>query len=291
MSIRLFCTASLIACSAMTLLAVEPSTLAAAPNPQPFDHPLVFEPNHGQAPAQVQWIARGSRYQLFFTSEGITMLLRDRAREASPSSLIPALFQAPHLSADRTKTTYSTMKMKLNGGRPWRSVAGLEPTGGISNYFIGDDPKGWHTGIPHYARLSAPDVYNGIDLVFYSHGGQLEYDFVVAPGADPSQIRMAFEGLDRTRIDANSGDLLLTTVGGSELRQMHPNVYEQTGNRKIEVASAYELLDPKQAGFRLGPYDRRHKLVIDPTVSFTTFLAGNGEDMAAAIAVDSSGNS
>ena len=124
MSIRLFCAASLMACSALTLLAVEPSTLAAAPNAQPFDHPLVFEPNHGQAPAQVQWIARGSGYQLFLT---------------------------------------------INGGRPWRSVAGLEPTGGTSNYFIGDDPKGWHTGIPHYARLSAPDVYNGIDLVFYSH--------------------------------------------------------------------------------------------------------------------------
>ncbi len=140
MSIRLFCAASLIACSAITLLAVDPSTLAAAPNPQPFDHPLVFEPNHGQAPAQVQWIARGSGYQLLFTNEGITMLLRDRAREAPPSSLIPALFQAPRLSADRTKATYSTMKMKLNGGRPWRSVAGLEPTGGTSNYFIGDDP-------------------------------------------------------------------------------------------------------------------------------------------------------
>jgi Beta-propeller repeat len=290
MSIRSFWAASLIALSAVPLLAGGPTTPGATLKPQAFRQPLIFEPNRGQAPAQVQWIARAAQYQLFFTDEGLTMLLRDRAHEGPSSSLIPALFQAPR-AVDRIKSTYSTIQIKLVGGRPWRIAAGLDPTGGISNYFIGDDPKAWHTGIQHYGRLSAPNVYDGIDMVFYSHGGELEYDFLVAPGADPKQIRLAFEGLDRTRIDTNSGDLLLTAAGGAEVRQVRPKVYEQAGKRKTEIAAAYELLDRKQAAFTLAPYDHRHKLVIDPTVSFTTFLAGNGEDMAYAIAVDSSGNS
>ncbi len=291
MSIRLFWAASLIACSSVALLARQPSSLAAAPQPQPFHRPLVFEPNCGQAPAQVQWIARASGYQLFFTSEGVTMLLRDRPDEAPPSTLIPALFQAPRPQSKSAKPAYSVMKMKLTGGRPWRVVAGLEPTGGTSNYFIGNDPNGWHTGIPHYARLSAAGVYDGIDLVFYSHGGELEYDFVVAPGADPKQIRLAFEGLDHTRIDGKTGDLVLTTAGGGEVRHIRPRVYEQAGDRKVEVAAAYEILDRKQAAFTVASYDRRHALVIDPTISFTTFLSGSDADMAMAVAVDTSGNS
>jgi hypothetical protein len=298
MSNRLFGAASLIAASlipssAVTLAARQPSIPAAAPQPQtqPFQHPLVFEPNRGQAPAQVQWIARAAGYQLFFTSEGVTMLLKDRSDQVPPSTLLPALFQAPASHASAAKPTYSTMKMKLTGGRPWQAVAGLEPTGGTSNYFIGNDPKAWHTGIPHYARLSAAGVYDGIDLVFYSHGGQLEYDFVVAPGADPKQIRLAFEGLDGTRIDGKTGDLVLATSGGGEMRHIRPRVYEQAGNRKVEVAAAYEILDRRQAAFTLASYDRGHELVIDPTVNFTTFLSGNDSDTATAIAVDSSGNS
>jgi hypothetical protein len=267
-----------------------PSGVVAAPQPQPFHRPLVFEPNRGQAPAEVQWIARASGYQLYLTSEGVTMLLPDRINDAPPSTLIPAMFQPPRPYANSGKTSYSTVKMKLTGSRPWQAVAGLEPTGGISNYFFGSDPQGWHTGIPHYAKLKAAGVYEGIDLVFYSHGGELEYDFVVAPGADPQQIRLAFEGVDRTRIDGDTGNLLLTTAGGREIRHIRPQVYQQAGDRKIQVAAGYEILDRQQAAFTLASYDRQRALVIDPTISFTTFLAGNNQDSASAVAVDSAGN-
>jgi hypothetical protein len=169
-------------------------------------------------------------------------------------------------------------------------MEGLEPTGGVSNYLRGSDPKRWRTDVPHYARLSASEAYDGIDLVFYSHEGDLEYDFVVAPGADPKQIRLAFDGVDGMRVDRKSGDLLLTTAGASELRHVRPKVYQQVGNQRVEVAAGYEVLDSRRAAFNLLAYDRRSPLVIDPVIKFATYVAGNGRDRAYAVAADGSGN-
>jgi hypothetical protein len=127
------------------------------------------------------------------------------------------------------------MRMKLNGSHSWDSVKGLEPTGGVSNYFIGNDPKQWQLEVPHYARIQTAGVYNGIDLVLYSRGGKLEYDFVVAPYADPKQIRLGFDGVDAMRVDRTTGDLLLTAADGSQVRQLRPRVYQQFGTRQVDV--------------------------------------------------------
>ena len=266
------------------------TVLLGAPHPQLFHHPLVFEPNRGQAPSQVKWIGRASGYQLLLTGDGATIVLPEYPAEVSQENPVPVFLQPTKPPASPSKMAYSMLRIKLTGSRAWDEVKGLEPTGGTSNYFLGKDPKDWHTDIPQYARVSAAGVYDGIDLVFYSHGNDLEYDFVVAPGADPKQIQLAFEGADRMRIDGKSGDLLLTTARGSELRHIRPRVYQQVGDRKIEVAGGYQLLDHRQAAFALGAYDRQCPLVIDPTVSFTTFLAGNDWDLAGGMALDNSGN-
>jgi hypothetical protein len=247
---------------------ISTALLVAAPGPQPFHRPLVFEPNRGQAPEQVKWIARASGYLLFITIDGVTMILPNDAADA-----------------------YSTVRMKLTGSRPLDTGVGLEPTGGVSNYFLGSDPNTWHKDIPQYSRLSIPSVYDGIELVFYSDGDQLEYDFVVAPGADPTKIRLAFEGTDQLRLD-DTGELIVTAAGGgAEIRHLRPHVYQRAGGRKIEVAGGYKLLDGAHAAFTLASYDRRQPLVIDPAVSFTRFFSGNSEDTATGIAVDSAGNS
>ena len=180
--------------------------------------------------------------------------------------------------------------MKLDRSQSWGSVTGLEPTGGVSNYFVGNDKAAWRSNIPNYARISAANVYDGIDLVFYSNGSDLEYDFVVKPGADPKSIRMAFEGQAFSRVDQKSGDLILTTAGGSELRQVHPKVYQQLGNRRVEVAGGYQLLEGGRATFALASYDRRRALIIDPTLAFARAYGGSNEDWGGPIAVDSDGN-
>ena len=276
----------------LVLLCVSAVTfLAAAPKPQRFHRPLVFEPNLGQAPPNVKWIAQADGYRLLMTSEGATILLADPTNEAPRAASLPRLLQPAQLSASSAKPAYSTVQMKFTGGRPWSGIEGLEPTGGISNYLLGNDPRQWHTNIPHYSKLSATQVYDGIDLVFYSHGGDLEYDFVVAPGADPKQIRLAFDGVEEMRVDRKSGDLLLSTTGGSEIRHMRPKVYQQMGNARVEVAGGYEVLDRRQAAFTLAAYDGQRPLVIDPLVRrFATVLPANALDSANSLAVDSSGN-
>jgi hypothetical protein len=134
----------------------------------------------------------------------------------------PASLPKTPASVNPSESSLSVVRMKLNGGNPWTDVQGLDPTGGVSNYLIGNDRKAWHTGIPHYERLRVARVYDGIDLVLYGRGRNLEYDFVVAPGADPKQIRVSFEGAKGMRIDSKTGDLVVTTASGSELRHVRP---------------------------------------------------------------------
>ena len=163
------------------------ATAQAADTAKPFNRPLLFEPNRGQAAREVKWLARGPGYQLFFTSDAVTVALPERAaapaRSASqtPESLLPRLpFPSP------AESRMSAFRMKLNGSHAWNAADGMGTNGSTSNYYIGNDPKQWRTDIPNYAQLKEKGVYDGIDLVFHSHGGQLEYDFEVTPGADNS---------------------------------------------------------------------------------------------------------
>ncbi len=246
--------------------------LAAAPAPQAFHRHLLFEPNRGQAPAEVKWLARGPGYQLFFTSDGVTMAFPEGAGHAPNASRSGAI------------------RMKLRGARPWDQLSGFEPTGGISNYIRGTRGGNSLTNIPHYARFRAANVYKGIDIVFYSREGQLEYDFVAAPGADPKQIQLAFDGADRIHLDAPSGDLLMTTRGGSVVRQARPKVYQQEGEKRIELRGGYKLLPDGEAAFTLSDYDPHRPLVIDPAVGFSKTLGGSDPDQATAVAADKNGN-
>jgi hypothetical protein len=260
--------------------------VAAVPNAQSLANPIAFEPNVGQAPPQVSWLARGPRYQFLLTSQGATIVLQESAQKKVHRA---SLAEDPNLIS--SQAPIDTLQMKLNGSHAWKALKGIGATGGISNYLLSKDPKDWKTDIPQYSKVRAANVYDGIDVVFYSHAGDLEYDFVVAPGADPSQIRLGFDGAQALGIDGKTGDLVLTTATGSELRHERPKVYQLIGNSKIEVACAYKLVNGTEVAFTLAKYNRRSTLLIDPTVRFTTFLAGNNSDVGSGIAVDSAGNS
>jgi hypothetical protein len=273
---------SMTLCIAM----LSPAMLAAAPNPTTFNRPLAFEPNRGQAPSQVSWTARGEGYQLFLTSSGATITMAEPVAP-SPADLHLSIPGRPALLRGRV----SAIGMHLVGSHAWSTVQALEPTGAVSNYLMGSDRTKWRSGIPQYRRLQVNGVYDGINLVFYGHGRDLEYDFVLAPGADPNQIRLAFDGAGPLRIDRETGDLVIKTNSGSEMRHVRPRVYQQIGNERREVAGGYQILDNGEAAFRLASYDRQHALVVDPTVEFTTFIEGNSQDVVQGLAVDRQGNS
>jgi hypothetical protein len=183
--------------------------------------PLYFEPNLGQTDSRVQFLARAGDYTLFLTAGEAVMVL---SRRSGTPPKTPGEGRA-------TTVEQAAVRMKLESSDGGAPVVGLERQPGISNYFLGNDPKKWHTDVPHYARIEYRSVYPGIDLVWYGNQRRLEYDFVVGPGADAKQIQVAYEGVDSLKVEAG-GDLVLETALG-EVRQQKPRVYQEIGGKQV----------------------------------------------------------
>jgi hypothetical protein len=192
--------------------------------------------------------------------------------------------------------------MKLVGANPETELRGLEELPGKANYFRGNDPKQWRTDIATYSKVKYHNVYPGVDLVYYGRQQQLEYDLVLAPGADPGSIRMRFEGVDKLEVDAE-GNLILHTAAG-EVVQHAPNIYQEIDGSKRAIPGRYVLIEnqtsgpsadhspglPQQVAFRVAAYDPKRTLVIDPLLVYSTYVGGSGGEGPTSIAVDSAGN-
>ncbi len=193
--------------------------------------------------------------------------------------------------------------MRLVGANPGPRMTGAEELPGISNYFIGSDPEKWRTNVPRYAQVRYQDVYPGVDLIYYGNQRQLEYDFIVAPGADPEPIQLEIQGADQLEIDA-TGDLVLHFASG-QVRLRKPLIYQNRGGQnrggqktsgqegagiRQEIAGGYVLLGSHQVGFEIEAYDPTQPLIIDPVLVYSTFLGGDFEDFGKDIAVDAAGN-
>src|SRR5215213_5779211 len=240
--------------------------------------PLSFEANVGQTHPQVDFISRGSGYTLFLTpSEALIAL-----GAASPSP------RTRNGLNDHESAAATVVRMKFVGSETKPRVAGQEELPGKVNYFIGNDPSRWRTGISTYAKVAYQNVYPGVDLVYYGNQRQLEYDFVVRPGTDPDIIALNFEGADQLTVDAQ-GELVLHTRGG-EIRQRKPVIYQEVDGVRHEVAGSYKLKDSNTVGFQLADYDASRPVVIDPVLVYSTFLGGGRNDQGQDITVDASGS-
>jgi uncharacterized repeat protein (TIGR01451 family) len=240
--------------------------------------PIIFEPNHGQAnlnPAdpRAKFVARGSGYSIFLGSEGAILSL------ASPS--------AHSSKASSARVQINSVQMKLAGANQNLTLDAAGPLPGKSNYFLGNDPAKWRTGVPQFARVRYSSVYPGIDLVFYGNQGHLEYDFKVAPGSDPAQPELEFNGA--RQLEVRDGALLIRTAGG-DVQLESPRVYQEIGGQKKTVEGAFVLRGKNRAGFSIGDYDRSRELVIDPILSFSTYFGGSGNEHSTSVAVDGSLN-
>jgi len=237
--------------------------------------PLHFEANRGQFNSEVKFVARSRDYSISLTaSESIVQVGGNRSAE---------------------------FRMKPVGGNLRSKVSGINPLISKSNYIVASDSAKSITGVPNFAAVKYEAIYPQIDLIYYGNQRQLEYDFILEPGADPHQIRVAIEGAQSIKIDSN-GDLSIHTEGG-EIRQTKPVIYQQRDGEQIEISGRYTLiqnLDSKLLtpdarrqtaliGFEIGDYDRSLPLVIDPVVSYSTYLGGASADEAQAVAVDAEG--
>jgi len=180
----------------------------------------------------------------------------------------------------------AAIRMSLIGARAVEPQ-GAEPLPGRTHLLLGNDPLLWQRGIPQFAKVRYEQVYEGIDLLLYGNPDELEYDFVVAPGADPARIRLAFDGARRRLLDAN-GDLVLETAAGV-IRHRRPKAYQTIDGDEHVVSASYQIDSADTVRFRLGDYDRRQPLVIDPVLVYATHLGGSGTDLGHSIALDSQG--
>jgi hypothetical protein len=167
-------------------------------------------------------------------------------------------------------------------------MEGADGLPGKANYFIGNDPAKWRTDIPTYARVKYAGVYPGVDLVYYGHQGQLEYDFVVTPGANPGKVRFRVAGAERLALN-EAGELVMETAAG-EVVLRQPLAYQGTGTNRRWVAAKYVRLGKEAFGFEVGKYRHDEALTIDPVLIYSTYLGGSGGDVGYGVGVDSVGN-
>jgi hypothetical protein len=241
--------------------------------------PLRFEANVGQTDGRVRFLARGGGYTLFLTPDEAVFSLSVRARSAKSAT-------EESLPADEVGQR-AVLRMRTEGANLDPEVRGEGELEGRTNYFVGNDPSRWYRDVRGYASVRYRDVYPGIDLVYYGKGGALEYDFVVAPGADPRQITLDFEGAERIEIDPH-GDLVLGTAAG-DLRQHAPVLYQETPKGRVAVEGGFEPRGDRSVGFGFAAYDPSMPLVIDPVLAYSTYLGGSGGETPNEIVVDASG--
>ena len=225
--------------------------------------PIFFEEHLKEAGSGAFYVARGINYTAVLTGEGIT--LGFPRREGS-----------------------KTLRMVLESADPEVQLSGQGALPGKTNYLVGNDSDRWLTDISNFAKVHYREVYPAIDLVFYSNGQRLEYDFVVKPGGDPEAIQFRFEGADEFEIDSR-GNLRLAT-GEEELEILSPYIYQEVAGSLHAVAGEYEFGDDGSVGFRVDDYDSSQPLIIDPVLVYSTMLGGGFPDNGRAVAVDAAGN-
>jgi hypothetical protein len=247
--------------------------------------PLEFEANRGQAPAQYGFVAHGPTYALGLSPTDIALSLH-RPQAAAHAKLVAAALEVGAGGAEAVDNSH--LHLRLLGASKSASLTGLEPKPGVSNYFIGNDPAKWQTHVPHFGQVEIAGAYPGVDLVFYGNPQQLEYDFRVAPGADPREIRLGATGANSAALDAH-GDLVLGTAAG-DVQLKHPDAYQEIDGARKPVRSAFRLVAKNTVQFEVGAYDRSKPLIIDPVLLYAVSLGGTNGNQAIGMDVDAAGD-
>jgi hypothetical protein len=253
------------------------------PEPRSLRPSVTFEANRGQADAGVQFVARSPGAMVFLKPTEATIAV---TRSQSPSPRSDGHRVVHEAAAAETVT--AAVRMTLLGADPTAKVQPSDPFPVRTNYVSGTDPGHWLSDVPTYGSVRYEQVYPDIDVVYHARDGQLEYDFVVAPGGDPQTIRLGFEGATSVEIDSQ-GALVLHTPGG-DIRKPQPLVYQDDGAQRHSIAGRYMVSDSGRVTFDVAPYDPTLPLVIDPVIAYSMFLGGTDNDEGRRIAVDIQGN-
>ena len=249
--------------------------------------PMTFEENRGQTDGQVRFVSRGPGYVLFLTpGESVFKFSGHTATPRTRANNISIVRNPP---SNQPVKSPAILRMKMEGARGTPTITGVDKLPGVSNYLIGKDPSKWRRGVATYAKIQYSEVYSGIDLVYYGNQHQLEYDFVVKPGADPKQVSLAFDGAQKMALDSASGNVALETAAGS-MALRKPVIYQiENGQRRL-IEGNYKFQGNGQLAFDVKDYNRAEPLVIDPVLVYSTYLGGSSDDGGYGLTVDSLGH-
>lgn len=270
--------------------------------------PIGFEVNCGQTDSRVKFLSRGAGYTLFLTSTEAVMMLKSeeagitgqeangRSQKSGVRSQNELALAIEHrsISADHQPPSTASLRMKLTGSNSEPVIEGIDPLPGRSNYITGNDSGKWQRNVAQFAGVKYANIYPGVDLIYHGDQGEMEYDFVLSPGADPKTVNLSFEGAQRMRI-ASDGDLVLKTEQG-EIRQRRPVAYQEVDGERKPVDCRFTISAHSEVGFELGEYDATRHLIIDPVLTYATYLGESDPEAVFSSSsrfdfkIDSSGN-
>src|SRR5688572_6173006 len=259
--------------------------------------PLSFEPNAGQTGQSVLFTARAGGSAFYFTrSEVVISIAAPRSSALTHAGGKSNLNEVGARTGNAHQAP-STVRLSFVGANPAPQVLPGTQLPGTVNYFLGNDPAKWQTNLPTYGGITYSGLYPGIDLHYEGTQRSLKGTYTLAAGANPSDIRWRYAGAEAVHVAAQGNLQIRIEVHGSgisgrdlQLTEQAPVAWQEINGKRIPVQISYTLAAENSVGFALGNYDPKHELIIDPTLSYSTFLGGNGMDEGFAIAVDSQGN-
>jgi hypothetical protein len=249
--------------------------------------PMRFEENTGQTDGQVRFISHGPGYVMFLTPG--ESVFKFSGQRTTPRTRANNVSRVRNWPSNLNAKPSAVLRMKMEGAKGTPTITGMEKMPGVSNYLIGKDSSKWRKGVASYAKVQYSEVYSGIDLVYYGNQHQLEYDFVVKPGADPTQVSLAFNGTQKMSMDTASGDVAIETPAG-KMALRKPVIYQMVNGQKKPVDGNYKFQGNGRIAFDVKSYDHAQPLVIDPVLAYSTYLGGSGDDGGYGLTVNSQGN-
>ena len=229
--------------------------------------PISFEENHGQVDSDVRFLAHAGKSTIYFTPNEAVLALYSRDSQKKPA--------------------VSALRMQWIGANAHPQMIAEHPLPGKINYLIGRDPANWHTNLPTYGQVRYRDLFPGVDAVFFGKDGEMEYDLVLSPGSDPEKISFGLEGVQSMSL-AGNGDLVLRLANG-EVRHRRPMVYQESDGERRWLSAHYVIHRNKTIGYEVAGVNRKLPLVIDPTLSYSTYIGSDTPDSVSSVAVDQFG--
>ena len=257
--------------------------------------PLAFEQNQGQTDPQVKYMARANGYRLYLTSSQAIFTIHKQGGESDVRRMMMDRRLGPsgvksmlrRRAQQKSKALIAAVHMKMLGANPTAQLTPSAPQPAKVNYFIGKDSSKWHSDVPLFGQVSYRNLYPGIDLAFHGNGKQFEFDYLIKPGANANAITLGFQGADQISTNS-SGDLVLDTMAGP-IEMHRPVAYQEKSGVRQSVDVRF-LVSGNNVSFALGSYDRTRELVIDPTVTYSTYFGGDFADYGTGIVLNGGGN-